>query len=205
MNAIESKVKEANESNIKVELADTKGHWAQKTIDMFVKLHIIDGYEDGKFNPNGNITRAEFATIISRVFDISGASGPVELNDVDSHWAREVIEKLASAGVLVGYGDGTFKPDKTISREEMVLILSRIVDLDKVNKVASKGNFTDMASASSYAANQIKDAAEAGIISGKNEGVFDPQGKATRAEALTVVLNMLNLNTQVKTFLDSLN
>ncbi|MCY9691481.1 S-layer homology domain-containing protein [Paenibacillus alginolyticus] len=49
-------------------------------------------------------------------------------------------------------------------------------------------------SSSSYAASSIKDAAEAGIINGKKDGVFDPQGNATRAEALTVVLNALNLN-----------
>jgi hypothetical protein len=63
----------------------------------------------------------------------------------------------------------------------------------------------DIASASSYATNEIKDAAEAGIINGKNDGAFDPKGNATRGEALTVVLNVLNLNPQVKMLLDSLN
>jgi hypothetical protein len=206
VNAIESKVAEAKKSNVKVELTDIKGQWAEKTIDTFVKLHVIAGYGDGTFHPNGNITRAEFASIISRVFDISGSAGnSVALNDVGSHWAKDAIEKLASAGVLSGYGDGTFKPDKTISREEMVVILSRIVNLGKVNKDASKGHFTDNASASSYATNEIKDAAEAGIINGKNDGAFDPKGNATRGEALTVVLNVLNLNPQVKMLLDSLN
>ncbi|CAK4843192.1 unnamed protein product [Aphanomyces euteiches] len=177
---IESKVAEAKNSTVKVELADTKGHWAEKTIDTFVKLHVIEGYGQGKFNPDGNITRAEFAAVITRVFDISGANGSVVLSDVGSHWAKGAIEQLARAGVIGGYGDGTFKPDKTISREEMVVILSRILSLDK-------------------------DAAEAGIISGKNNGAFSPHEKATRAEALTVILNALNLNPQVKTLLDSLN
>ncbi|OXM82586.1 adhesin [Paenibacillus rigui] len=204
--AIESKITEAKKANDKVELTDTKGHWAEKTIDTFVKLHIIDGYGDGKFHPNGNITRAEFATLISRVFDISGGTGhSVALSDVSSHWAKDAIEKLVSAGVLDGYSDGTFKPDQTISREEIVIILSRIVNLDHMNKDASKGNFTDMSSASPYAANAIKDAAEAGVITGKSDGVFDPKGKATRVEALTVVLNVLNLNPQIKNLLDSLN
>jgi hypothetical protein len=202
---IESKVAEANISNVMVELTDTKGHWAENTIDTFVKLQIVGGYGDGKFKPNANITRAEFATIISRVFDIVGASKSVALNDVGSHWAKDAINKLASAGVLAGYGDGTFKPNKTISREDMVMILSRIVNLDNLNKDAAKGNFTDIAHASSYAANEIKDAAKAGIINGKNDGSFDPQGNATRAEALTIVLNVLNLNPQVKKLLDNLN
>jgi hypothetical protein len=205
VNVIKSKVAEANKSNVKVDLADIKGHWAEKTIDIFVKLQDIQGYEDGKFTPNGNITRAEFATIISHVFDISGASNSVALNDVGSHWAKYAINKLASAGVLAGYGDGTYKPDKTISREDMVIILSRIVNLGKLNKDAAKGNFSDIANASTYAANEIKDAAKAGIINGKNDGTFTPQGNATRAEALTVILNVLNLNPQVKMLLDNLN
>ncbi|MEC0238309.1 S-layer homology domain-containing protein [Paenibacillus dokdonensis] len=206
VNAIESRVAEANKSTIENEFTDVKGHWAEKNINTFVKLKFIEGNGDGKFNPNGNITRAEFAAIISRVFDISGAAGhSVTLSDVGNHWAKDAIEKLTSAGILNGYGDGAFKPNQTISREEIVIILSRIVNLDHVNKNAAKGNFTDMASASSYAAGSIKDAAEAGIIDGKNSGTFDPQGYATRAEALTVILNVLNLNPQIKTILNGLN
>ncbi|WP_227793499.1 S-layer homology domain-containing protein [Paenibacillus guangzhouensis] len=203
---IESKIEEAKKSNVKIELADIKGHWAEKTVSTFVKLHVVAGYQDGTFHPNGKITRAEFATIISRAFDIIGGDNhAVVLNDIDSHWAKDAIEKLASAGVITGYGDRTFKPNKTISREEMVIILSRIVDLSNVDKDASKGNFTDMAKASSYTANLIKDAAAAGIISGKPNGVFDPKGSATRAEALTIILNALNLHPQLKTLLEGLD
>jgi hypothetical protein len=204
--AIEAKVAEAKKSNALIELVDIKGHWAEKTIDKFVKLRFIDGYEDGSFHPDGKITRAEFAAIITRVFNIGSSSKySLVLNDIDSHWAKDVIQKLASTGVINGYEDGTFKPDQTISRQEMVVILSRIVNLSKLDKDASKGNLTDLASASSYAVNQIKDAAEAGLISGKGEGIFDPLGSSTRSEALTVILNALNLIPQVKTLLDSLD
>ncbi|MNI19520.1 Cellulosome-anchoring protein precursor [compost metagenome] len=171
-----------------------------------MKLSVIDGYEDGTFHADDQITHAEFAMIISRIFDINGGINPsVVLNDIDSHWAKTAIEKLASAGVIAGYEDATFKPDKTISREEMVVIISRIINLSMLEKDVSKGNLTDMASASPYAVNQIKDAAEAGIVSGKNNGIFDPQGTSTRAEALTIILNAMNLDPQVKTLLDSLN
>ncbi|CAH1192893.1 hypothetical protein PAECIP111891_00457 [Paenibacillus allorhizoplanae] len=204
--SIESKVTEALKSNAKIELSDTKGHWAEKTIGKFVKLKVIDGYEDGSFHPDDNITRAEFGAMIARVFNISSsANHSLALNDIDSHWAKSVIEKLASAGVIAGYEDGTFRPDQTISREEMVVILSRVVNLSKLDKDASKGNLTDLADASSYAVNQIKEAAEAGIINGKEEGIFDPHGNSTRSEALTVILNALNLNPQLKALLDSLD
>lgn len=204
--AIESKVGEAKKANVKTEWTDIQGHWANKVIDTFVKLRVIDGYGDGQFKPDGNITRAEFVTLISRVFDIIGGAGQsVSLSDISGHWAEDAIKKLVSEGVLNGYDDGTFKPDQTISREEIVFIVSRIVNWDSVNKDASKGKFTDMSSASPYAANAIKDAAEAGIINGKNAGIFDPQGNATRAEALIVIINTLNLEPQVKALLESLN
>ncbi|TKH45054.1 adhesin [Paenibacillus terrae] len=204
--AIESKVAEAKQANVKTELADIKGHWAEKAINTFVKLQFIKGYENGQFKPNGNITRAEFAMLVSRVFDISGdADHSAAMSDISSHWAKGAIEKLASAGVIGGYGDGTFKPNQTISREEIVIILSRIVNLSSVNKDDSKGNFTDLSSASSYATNAIKDVAEAGIITGKSDGVFDPQGNATRAEALTIMLNALSLHPQVKNLVGSLD
>lgn len=203
---IESKVAEAKRANVKIELADIKGHWAEKAIDTFMKLQIIKGYGDGQFKPNGDITRAEFAMLISRAFDISGgADHSAAMSDISSHWAKGAIEKLASAGVIGGYGDGNFKPNQTISREEMAIILSRIVNLSGVNKDDSKGNFTDISIASPFATNAIKDVAEAGIINGKSNGAFDPHGNATRAEALTIVLNALNLHPQVKNLVDTLN
>ncbi|OKP93860.1 InlB B-repeat-containing protein, partial [Paenibacillus sp. P46E] len=204
VNTFESKVEEAKKSNVKLELADTKGHWAEKTIDTFVKLHVIEGYNDGTFKPDGDITRAEFAVILGRVFDIkSGSNTGVTFKDVGSHWAKGAIEKLAEAGVISGYEDVTFKPDKTITREEMVVLLSRILNLNTLTKDTTKGNFDDLKG--SYAANEIKAEAQAGIISGKGDGKFDTKSNATRAEALQIILNALKLNPQLKTLLDSLN
>ncbi|WP_379164198.1 S-layer homology domain-containing protein, partial [Paenibacillus sp. sgz5001063] len=204
VNAFESKVEEAKKSNVKVEFADTKGHWAEKTIDTFVKLHVIEGYKDGTFKPDGEITRAEFAVILSRVFDIKGGSNTgVVFKDVGNHWAKGAIEKLAEAGVISGYEDVTFKPNKTITREEMVVLLSRVINLGNLTKDTTKGNFDDLKG--SYAANEIKAEAQAGIISGKADGKFYTKSNATRAEAMQIILNALKLNPQLKTLLDSLN
>ncbi len=205
--AIRSKVEEAKKSNVKIDLADLKGHWAKTTFTTFVKLQMIVGFEDGTYRPNGQTTRAEFAAIIARVFDINGgdAKDAAELSYINSHWAKTEIHNLARVGIINGYGDGTFKPNKTISREEMVIILSRIVNLTDVDKDGSKGDFTDMSNASPFAVNSIKDAAQAGIINGMPNGGFDPKGTSTRAEALTIIANALKLNPQIKTILNSLN
>ncbi len=200
---IESKVAEAKEANATVDFADAQGHWAEKTIDVFIKLQLIKGYEDGTVRPNSPITRAEFAAILNRAFLIQGGSNTsVVLNDIGGNWAKEAIEKLVAAGVINGYADGTFKPDQTITREEMVIMLSRIVDLNNVAKDTTKGNFNDLNGA--YAASEIIAVAQAGIVSGKGDGRFDPKSNATRAEALQIILNVLELNPQLKTLLDSL-
>lgn len=201
---IESKVEEAKEANATIDFADTQGHWAEKTIEVFIKMQLIKGYEDGTVRPNSPITRAEFATILNRAFNIqSGSVASVVLKDIGDSWAKEAIENLVAAGVINGYMDGKFKPDQTITREEMVVMLSRIVNLNNLAKDQAKGNFNDLNDA--YAASEIIAEAQVGIVSGKGDGRFDPKGNATRAEALQIILNVLELNPQLKTLLDSLS
>lgn len=181
--------------------SDMNGHWAQQTVDTFVKLDVINGYEDGTAKPDQEITRAEFVSILSRIFDVTGANA-VQLHDINSHWAKAAIAKYAAAGVIGGYSDGTFQPDRTISREEMVIILSRLVQMDALTKDTSKGSFSDLNT--SYAADAIKQAAQAGMINGKGNGSFDPKANSTRAEALQIILNTLKLNPEIRTLLDTL-
>jgi hypothetical protein len=198
-----SKAEEAKGPNAAIDFADTQGHWAEKTLDTFVRLNLISGYEDGTFRPNSPITRAEFASILNRVFQIQGGSTSKVLKDIDGIWAKEDIENLVAAGVINGYTDGTFKPNQTITREEMVVMLSRIVNLNGLEKDTTKGHFNDLNGA--YAADEIQEAAKGGIVSGKGDGRFDPKGQATRAEALQIILNVLKLNSQLKTLLESLS
>ena|GEM_PF-1215342 len=206
VNKLKAKIQQANESNELPELSDVQGHWAAKTIEKFVKLQSVSGYEDGSFRPNGDITRAEFVTFITRIFDIKqSTSNHSGLNDVNGHWAKEAIELLTSAKIINGYNDGTFRPNQKISREEIVVILSRIMNFANANQDSNNASFNDLSTAGSYAVDAIKDAAQAGVIQGKSAGTFDPKGKATRAEALTILLNALNLNADLKALLDSIN
>jgi sugar lactone lactonase YvrE len=200
---IQNRIQKSMETPASVSFSDIKGNWAEKTIDTFVRLRLVVGYEDGTFRPDGHISRAEFVVLLSRAFGIQSDSDTnVVLEDVGHHWAKEEIENLVTAGVITGYVDGTFRPDNTITREEMVIMISRIVNLNNVEKDTKKGDFYDLDG--SYATNEIKAQAQAGIISGKENGRFDPKSNATRAEALQIILNALKLNPQLKTLLDSL-
>jgi hypothetical protein len=198
-----SKAEEAKGAKDAIDFADTQGHWAEETIDTFVQLKLINGYEDGTFRPNNPITRAEFAAILNRVFPIQGGSTSKVLKDIDGTWAKDDIENLVAAGVISGYPDDTFRPNQTITREEMVVMLSRIVNLNGLEKDPAKGQFNDLNGA--YAAEEIEAAAQASIVSGKGNGSFDPKNNATRAEALQIILNVLKLNPELKTLLESLS
>ncbi|MCR8630380.1 S-layer homology domain-containing protein [Paenibacillus radicis (ex Xue et al. 2023)] len=202
VNRISTRIENANKSEVKMPFSDIQQHWANKTIESFIKLNIIEGYNDGKFRPDGAITRAEFAVIIDRVFGINNdLKQSVAMNDISNHWAKGTIEKLANAGILNGYGQ-EFRPDQTVSRAEMVAIISRIVNMSAVQKNESKGAFSD--TGNSFAFSQIQEAAQAGIVAGKEGNNFNPDAQSTRAEALTIILNTLNLSPQIKTLLDSL-
>ncbi|WP_037286204.1 S-layer homology domain-containing protein [Saccharibacillus sacchari] len=199
---MESLVAEAKGTDAIIDFADTQEHWAAKPIHTFIQLQLINGYKDGTFKPNHSITRAEFATILNRTFDIQTGNANTSLKDIEGHWAKREIENLVATGIIKGYGDDRFKPNQTITREEMVVMLSRIVDLDHLAKDQDKGRFNDLKG--SYAASEVIAGAQAGIIQGNGTGKFYPKNGATRAEAVQVVLNVLEFNPQLKTALDSL-
>lgn len=200
---IESLAAEAKGTDAVLKFADAQGHWAEKPIRTFTRLQLVNGYQDGTFKPNHFVTRAEFATILNRSFDIQAGNASAALNDIENHWAKKDIRNLVSTGIIKGYADDRFKPNQQITREEMVVMLSRIVNLDALAKDEEKGRFDDLNHA--YAASEITAGAQAGMVSGNGTGNFLPKSSATRAEAVQVVLNALEFDPRLKAALDSLD
>lgn len=105
----------------------TADAWYNNAVSTMVNAGIIQGYEDGTFRPNNNITRAEFAAIASR-FMSSGYDVEEDLfTDIAAHWARESINDAAMAKWISGYPDGTFLPDKAITRAEAVTLVNNVL------------------------------------------------------------------------------
>lgn len=122
-------------------------YWAKNEVNYLASKGLLNGYEDGTFRPENPITRAEVATILVR----SNSNIKQNLKKVfpdisDNHWASKYIEKAAELGYMVGYEDGSFKPDKVITRGETVVTLNRIYrkpcDFKETNN--SKILFTDL-------------------------------------------------------------
>ena len=106
-----------------VALAD----WFNNAIATLSNGGIISGYPDGTFDPNGYITRAEFAVIAARFLDMD-YQGEDLFPDIDGHWAQDYINQAAEDGFIEGYPDGTFGPDKYITRAEAVTLVNRTLD-----------------------------------------------------------------------------
>ncbi|WP_169834463.1 S-layer homology domain-containing protein [Paenibacillus donghaensis] len=201
ISSLSKKVEEAKAQPAAVKFTDTTSHWAAATVDIFIKLGVVNGYKDGTFHPNASITRAEFATIIAKVFDLSSTVTGSELTDISGHWAEASIRTLRDKGVISGYQNGTFKPNQEISRAEIISIIAKIVNLNSVNTAGAPA-FSDIDAV--WNKDQIEQAAAAGIISGDAKGDFLPKKQASRAEALTIVLHVLQSNPELNTLLESI-
>ncbi len=104
-----------------------KDIWCNASISTDAQAGLLKGYEDGKFQFNNSITRAEFATIVSRFFSID-KTAQSDLTDIQGHWAEDAINKVAMVEWVEGYSDKTFRPNDCITRAEAVTIFNRILD-----------------------------------------------------------------------------
>ena len=101
--------------------------WFNNAVSTLTNAGVLDGYEDGTFKPNGNITRAEFATIAVRFFEAT-YDGENLFPDIEGHWAQDYINEAANAGIVDGYPDGTFRPQQYITRAEAVTMVNRTIE-----------------------------------------------------------------------------
>ena len=151
----------------------------------------IVGYPNGNVEPNGNITRAEVATIFFRLLTeevrTANSTQSNSLSDVTrGQWFNHAVSTLSSMGIVKGHNDGTFAPNAPITRAEFAAIAARFDD--KNTDTSSK--FTDIAS--HWAKNEIGIAANKGWINGYPDSTFRPNQYITRAEAMTLVNRVLN-------------
>ncbi|XEC95583.1 S-layer homology domain-containing protein [Paenibacillus tarimensis] len=146
----------------------------------------INGYPDGTFKPSRTLTRAEMAAILSRVLEQEPAGAQFAYPDVAAtHWAQQAISRVSQTGLMEGYPDGKFRPEKAISRSEMAAIVGRWMKLEG----ATKHSFSDVDG--HWAEQLIASVSQAGYMEGYPDGSFDPDKAVTRAEAVVIVNRVL--------------
>ena len=176
------------EETARVELKDISGHWAEAIIVELVNSGAVSGYPDATFQPDKKITRAEFTTILVKAFKLEAKTGK-DFADIANHWAKDAIVTAAAHGIVNGYDANSFRPDKNITREQMAVMIVKAAQLNK-NDGESK-QFIDNDKISSWAAEAVAIASQHQIITGYPDNSFKPQGEATRAEAVTVIVKTL--------------
>ncbi|MBP3361053.1 MAG: S-layer homology domain-containing protein [Clostridia bacterium] len=166
-------------------------HWAYKYIYSLTQKGLLGGYEDGSFRPEQNLTRAEFCKLIVSAFNLK-AEGKSGFSDVsEDDWYSEYVAAVSMAGYINGVGNGCFMPDDNITRQDIAVIMYRLI-LDKdILPSGKKCEFADADMISPYAREAVE-VMSAGIISG-SEGYFNPKNYTTRAEAAKIIYAVLNL------------
>ena len=169
---------------------DIQGHWAQNTINKWVDKGDISGYPDGTFRPNNMITRAEFVVLVNNAMGYS-KSGYAYFSDVPNHyWGKNAIQTGVAAGYISGDGDGTFRPNDPVTRQEAAAMISRILDLKQNDSRAYR--YTDSYAISNWAKGVVGAVSEAGIMAGYPDGSFGPNKVLTRAEAVLALDKTMN-------------
>ncbi len=161
------------------------------------------GYDDGTFLPDNNITRAELASMIARLIngdDIPDGAYDSSFPDVpDNAWYNKYVGYLEAYDVISGYEDNTYRPENQVTRGELAAVITRA---QKYDIISADGMFTDVTDAD-WAKDYITTLATLGIVSGYTNGTFAPYSPLTRAEAVTMINNVLAPSTAIMTFMPS--
>lgn len=164
---------------------DTAGHWAEASIERWSGYGIIQG-SNGKFDPNGQLTCAQLATILARLLKLPAAKDAGFSDNKADAWYYDAINRCAAAGILKGNGDGTVTPEAPITRERAMVMLARALGIEPLRN-PDLTRYTDAAQVSAYAQGYLAALIEAGIVGGVTADRLAPQDNITRAATVTIL------------------
>ena len=164
---------------------DTAGHWAEASIERWSGYGIIQG-SNGKFDPDGQLTCAQLATILARLLKLPAAKDAGFIDNPADAWYYDAINRCAAAGILKGNGDGTVTPNASITRERAMVMLGRALGTEPIEN-PDLTQFTDGAQVASYARGMLAALIRAGIVGGVTADQLAPQNNITRAATVTIL------------------
>ena len=164
---------------------DTAGHWAESSIERWSGHGIIQG-SNGQFDPNGQLTCAQLATILAKLLKLPAAKDAGFTDNTADAWYYDAINRCAAAGILNGNGDGTVTPEAPITRERAMVMLARALGIEPIRK-PDLTKYTDAAQVSAYAQGYVAALIEAGIVGGVTADELAPQDNITRASTVTIL------------------
>ena len=167
---------------------------AIEVLNKEIHFNYVIGYTDGTIRPSNNISRAEVATIFFRLLTDEAreqyTTTAGNFTDVKAGmWCNRAIATLTNMGIIKGYTDGSFQPNKSITRAELATIIARFAKLDVNTKTFSDIN-------GHWAQKNIELAAGNGWINGYEDGTFRPNNNITRAETFAMINRVLDRQTE---------
>lgn len=172
---------------------DITGIKLEAELREMIEIGVMQGYSEGEYRPNEQVSRGQFAAFISRALDLPKGSGhfrdvPTNLKLADS------IYRAAAAGIVTGYTNGNFGIDDKITREQMAAMIDRSMDYLNIPKERATVEFTDMDKiGSSQFALAVSYSVNYGIIQGFPDNSFRPKANATRAQAAAFISRLLGV------------
>ena len=172
---------------------DTSGHWGETAIVRWSEYGIIEGDDNGKFNPDNFMTRAEAATVFVRLLGLTNEVDISNFTDVNSNdWYKSAISKCVAAGILSGIDDSTMNPNGTLTREQMFVMFGRALGIKENQNANSPA--TDHSEISSWATGYINAMMNSGFIAGVGNGEIKPLSNINRASVMSLI------NQTIKTY-----
>lgn len=168
--------------------------WYHEAVDYVLDNGLMGGYGSGRFGPNDTLSRAQLAQILYNREGRPAVSNSGAFNDVPgSMWCADAVTWANANGIVGGYGNGSFGPNDSITREQLAVMLWRYAGSPATSH--SLDRFTDADRIGGYARVAIAWANEHGIVNGYGNGTLNPKGRATRAQVAQMLMNFLrNLN-----------
>jgi len=187
------------------DFSDLAGHWAGRDVRVMAARRLVSGTGPDTFSPDAAITRAEFTVILARMLGLAPApEGAAGFADIPAGaWYQGMVGAAAKAGLAAGTGPGAFGPDEPVTREQMAVMIARLLAKQKaiiIQEGATAGKdaektlaslFRDAGAVSSWARPQVAQMAQEKILHGREADLFVPAGQSTRAEATVVLRRVL--------------
>ena len=166
--------------------------WARTAINGLAMRGMINGRDQYTFDPNANITRAEYCQILMGAINALNAKGESTFADVPSTaWYYNAVSVASQLGIVSGYGDGNFGPNDLITRQDMALMTYKTAQImnKSLEPVNAEITFEDSHEISDYAFEAVMTLQKAGIINGMTDTTFEPHSNATRAQSAKVIFD----------------
>lgn len=174
-------------------LRDIEDSWARGAIQELVESGVISGYPDNTFKPEKQVSRAEFAKILTGAMDWE-LEGKADYTDLASHWGQDYIATVGAHKVITGYPDGTFQPNRSISRAEILTMITRAIKLGEKAETADSWlpSFIDV-NTKHWAFKNVEAANHLGILPSYIGTELKPDEFVTRAETAYLVNSLRKL------------